>query len=201
VNFSENYAHLTNNELLMAAASRADLIQEAAIAMDSEMVQRGLSYEDAHAKKKRVARLQIREARKRRRSPKGTRYLVAEVRGRWMLLLLSPTLLIILLSFPKIVSEQWLLPIIFAAFGLVSAISGVQPRLRRTRSFWLSLPLGFIVQLLIGHLIIVRLIPHSRSQLKGAAFLAIFAGYAVGVPLFLLLEKANPKANPHFGSI
>jgi hypothetical protein len=49
------------------------------------------------------------------------------------------------------------------------------------------------VQLLVGHLINVSQAPQSRNELRGAAFLAIFAGYAVEAPIFLLLEKLKPK--------
>jgi hypothetical protein len=118
-------------------------------------------------------------------------YFVRQIRGRWLFLLLSPILLIPLLSFPNIVSQAWLLPLMFASFGVVSAISGVQPWLRQTRSFWLSLPVVFIVDLLVGHRINVHFAPQSRNELRGAAFLAILAGYAIGVPLFLLLQKAT----------
>jgi hypothetical protein len=200
MNFSENYAQLIDNELLMVAASRADLVPEAALAINSEMARRGLSDQDAHAKKRDVARLEIEEARKQRPSPKGTKYFVAQIRGRWLLLLLSPTLLVVLLSFPHVVPEEWVLPIIFASYGAVIAISAVQPWLRQTRSFWFSLPVAFIVQLFVGHIITVRLAPQSRGELKGAAFLAILAGYGVGVPLFLLLQKAKPREYPESGS-
>ena len=201
MNFPENYAHLTDDELLMVAASRADLVQEAALAMDSEMARRDLSYQDAHAKKRQVARLEIKEARKRRPSPKGTKYFVAQIRGRWLLILLSPSLLVLLLAFPHLVPEEWLLPIVDSSLGTVIAISAVQPWLRQTTSFWLSLPLSCIVQLLVGHIITVRLAPQSRGELKGTAFLAILAGYAVGVPLFLLLQKVKPKEDTESGSL
>lgn len=201
VNFPENYSPLTDDELLMVAANRADLVREAALAMDSEMRRRGLSYQEAQAKERQVARQEIKEARRRRPSPKGTKYFVAQIRGRWLLLLLSPTLLVFLLAFPHIVSEEWLLPSIFASYGVVSAISAVQPWLRQTTSFWLSLPIAGIVQLLVGHMITVRLAPHSRSELKGASFLAIFAGYAVGIPLFLLLQKVIAKEDPESKSL
>jgi hypothetical protein len=124
-----------------------------------------------------------------RSSPRGRTYFVRQIRGRWLLLLLSPTLLIPLLSFPNIVSEEWLLPLIFAAYGFVCAVSAVQPWLRQTRSFWLSLPVGCVVQLAIGHVINMRLAPQSRNEFRGAAFLALLAGFAVEIPLFFLLQK------------
>lgn len=117
-------------------------------------------------------------------------YFVREIRGRWLLLLLSPILLIPLLFFPSIVPQAWLVPLMFASYGFVIAISAVQPWLRQTRSFWLSLPVVFVVDLLAGHQINVHLAPQSRNELKGAAFLAILAGYTVGVPVFLLLQRA-----------
>jgi len=128
-------------------------------------------------------------------APRGRIYFVRQIRGRWLLLLLSPVLLIPLLSFPNIVSQKWLLPIIFAAYGFVCAVSAVQPWLRQTRSFWVSLAVACVVQLVVGHFINVRLAPESRNELRGAAFLAILAGYAVASPLFLLLQKLDER-NP-----
>jgi hypothetical protein len=61
MNFREDYAGLNDDELLMIAASRADLVQEAAVAMDSEMARRGLSYQEARAKKREVTRLEFEE--------------------------------------------------------------------------------------------------------------------------------------------
>jgi hypothetical protein len=53
---------MNDDELLMTAASRVDLVPEAAHALDSEMARRQLSYQEAHAKKREVARLEIKEA-------------------------------------------------------------------------------------------------------------------------------------------
>jgi hypothetical protein len=44
LSFQEHYASLSDDELLAIAASRADLIQEATVALDSEMARRRLSY-------------------------------------------------------------------------------------------------------------------------------------------------------------
>lgn len=130
-----------------------------------------------------------------RSSSRAKTYFVHEIRGRWLLLLLSPTLLIPLLSFPDIVPKEWVLPLIFAAYGFVCAVSAVQPWIRHKRSFWLSLPVGCIVPLVVGHVINVRIGTQSRSELRGAAFLTILAGYAVVIPLFWLLQKGEQK-NP-----
>jgi hypothetical protein len=94
------------------------------------------------------------------------------------------------------VPKEWVLPIIFTCYGIVCAVSAVQPWLRRTRSFWVSLAIAGIVQLFVGHIINARLAPQSRGELKGSAFLAILAGYAVAIPLFLLLQSTKPKSAP-----
>lgn len=192
--FQENYSSINDDELRMIAASRADLTEEAAVALDSEMTRRGLSYQEARAKKREMARLEFKEARRHRPSPKGTKYFVAKMNG-WMLLLValgSPLLVISLMAF-HLVREEWDFPILTAFIGTVIAASIVQPWLRRTASFWLAVVISCTVQLFVGHWISVDQAPQSRSELKGAAFLAIIVGYAVGTPLFLLLQKLKPK--------
>ena len=101
VYFPASYASMTDPELLKIAARRTGLVPEAVIAMDSEMARRGLSYQQAHKRKREEVRLQIKEVRKWHPSAKGNKYFVSQIRGRWLLLLLSPTLLVVLLSFPK----------------------------------------------------------------------------------------------------
>jgi hypothetical protein len=202
MSFQENYARLSDDELIMIAASRADLMQEAALALDSEMARRGLSYQEARAKKREIARLEIKEARSHRPSPKGTKYFVAKMNG-WMKLLLAlgaPLLVISLLAF-HLVREEWVFPILAACMGAIIAVSIVQPWLRQEVSFWLSLVISCVVQLFLGHWIGVSQAPHSTSGIKGAGFLAIFVGYAVGAPLFLLLQKLKPKEEPQLKSL
>jgi hypothetical protein len=201
VNFQENYAGLNNDELLMIAASRADLVHEAALALDSEMARRGLSYLEARAKKREAARLEIKEARKHRPSRKGSKYFVAKLNG-WMLLVLAlgvPLLVISLMPF-HLVPEEWDFPILAVCMGAVIAVSAVQPWLRHTVSFWVSLVVSCTVQLLVGYSISLHLAPKSRGELKGAAVLAIVPGYAVGTLLFLLLQKLELREDPRLKS-
>jgi hypothetical protein len=202
MNFQEDYARLNDDELLMIAASRADLVQEATLAMDSEMAKRGLSYQEARAKKREVARLEFKELRRRRPSPWVRKYFVARMNG-WMSLLLAlgaPTLVISLES-SHTIPEDWALPILFACMGVVIAISVVQPWLRKTVSFWLSLVISCAVQLLVGHWISMHPVPHLRRGLEGAGILAIPLGYAVGAVLFVLLQKLRPKEDPQLKSL
>jgi hypothetical protein len=49
------------------------------------------------------------------------------------------------------------------------------------------------MQLLVSYWISVHLAPQTRGELKGAAVLSIIPGYAVGIVLFLLLQKLERK--------
>ena len=193
MSFQEHYASLSDDELLAIAAGRADLIQGATVALDSEMARRGLTYQEARARKREIARLEMKEVRRHRLSPRGTKYFAARTNG-WMLLLLTVgvPLLVISLSALKLVREEWDLPILAACMGAVIAISAVQPWLRQTVSFWLSVVISCTVQLFVGHWISVHQAPHSGRALKGAVFLAIVVGYAGGAAAFLLLQKPRP---------
>jgi hypothetical protein len=88
LSFQEHYASLSDDELLVIAAGRGDPIQEATVALDSEMARRGLSYKEARARKREIARVEIKELWRHRPSPKGTKYFVARMNG-WRLLLLA----------------------------------------------------------------------------------------------------------------
>jgi hypothetical protein len=190
VNFQANYARLNDDELLAIAASRADLVEEAAFAMDSEMARRGLSYQEARTKKREAARLKFREATRHHSARKRSKYFVAKMNG-WMLLLLAVgvPLLVFALMFFHLVPKEWYFPILGACIGGVVGVSAVQPWLRQTVSFWISLAVSCIVQLIVGYWIAAHLAPQTRGELKGAAVLAIVPGYAVGILLFLFLQK------------
>jgi hypothetical protein len=201
VNFQENYAGMSDDELLMTAASRADLVPEAAHVLDSEMAQRRLSYQEAHAKKRDVARLEIQEARRHRSSRKGSKYFVAKANG-WMLLLiaLGSPLLVIGLMFFHLVPEVWFFPILSVCMGALIAIAAVQPWLRQKSSFWISLVVSCAVQLLVGYWLSLHLAPQTRGELKGVGVLTIVPGYVVGVLSFLLLQKLEPGRDPQANS-
>lgn len=201
MNFPQNYAGLSDDELLMTASSRAELVPEAAHALDSEMARRRLSYQEAHAKKRDVARFEIQEAKRYRPSKKGSKYFVPRING-WMMLLVvvgSPLLVIVLMVF-HLVPEEWFFPILSVCMGALIAVALVQPWLRKTSSFWISLFVSCAVQLMVGYWFSVRFAPQTRSELKGAGFLTILPGYLVGALLFLLLQKLDqgkgPQPNP-----
>jgi len=190
LNFQENYAAMSDDKLLLIAASRADLVQEAAHALDSEMARRRLDYGEADARTRDIVRQEIKEARKYRSSKKASKYFVARANG-WTLLLVtvgSPLLVIGLMVF-HLVPEEWLFPILSVCMGALLAILAVQPWLRKTSSFWISLVVSCAVQLTVGYWISVQLAPQTTGELKGAGFLTIIPGYAVGILSFALLQK------------
>lgn len=197
MNFQQHYAGLTDEELLTIAADRTDLVQDAAVAIDSELARRGLSYQDACSKKREVARLEYKETRRYRRQRKSSKYFVARMNG-WMVLIgivVIPLLDISLMVY-HVVPEEWDFPIITLCMGAFFAVLMVQPWLRRTVSFWLSLVISCAVQVLVAHWINVRHALNSRGELKGAGFLAMLAGYSTGAVLFLLMQRLKTKKEP-----
>jgi hypothetical protein len=197
VNFQDAYAQMSDDELLTIAASRADLVPEATLALDSEMARRELTNQDVRAKKREVERLDIQEARRHRPSRKASKYFVSKMNG-WMLLLLAvgvPALVLTLL-FTHLVPEEWCFPILEVCMGAVIAVSVVQPWLRQTVSFWISLVVSCAVQLVIGYWISVHLAPQTGGELKGGAVLSIVPGYAAGIGLYRLLQKLELTSDP-----
>lgn len=196
MNFQEEYARLSDDALLAIAADRRDLLPEAALAMDTEMAHRGLTYEQARVKKKQVARLEFHEGRRRgRRKP--SKYFVARING-WMILaiIVVPAALALSLEGFHLVSESWGFAILTAGMGILIAIAGVQPWLRRSLTFWISLPVAIAVQLLLGRWISAHVSLRGRNSMKGAGFLTLAVGYAVGWAIFLLLQKLRPSEEP-----
>jgi hypothetical protein len=117
-----------------------------------------------------------------------------------LLLVLGVLLLVLALMFFHLVPGEWDFPILAVCLGAVIAVSTVQPWLRQTGSFWISLLVSSAVQLLVGYWISVHLAPQTRGELKGAAVLAIVPGYAVGTVLFLLLQKLGSREGPRLES-
>jgi hypothetical protein len=55
-------------------------------------------------------------------------------------------------------------PILAVCMGVVLAVSTVQPWLRQTGSFWISLGVSSAVQLLVGYWISVHLAPKQGAN-------------------------------------
>jgi len=194
-NFQQSYAAMSDEELLMIAASRAQLEDEAALAMDSEMARRGLTYEHAHAEKRQVARLTAMENRERHPKPKDTKYFVAKPKIYWALVVVALVFVAYLLIVPRSyrIPAEWEEPALAALTGASMAFFCVQPSIRQTVGFWFSMVVACIVQVLSCHWLTAYFHPRTRGDGKGIWLLSISAGYAVGAAVFLLLQRFKPK--------
>jgi hypothetical protein len=85
--------------------------------------------------------------------------------------------------------------------GALLAIGGVQPWLRRSSNFWISLVIAIVVQLLLGFWISWHVPMQSRNGMKGAGFLTLAVGYAAGAGVFVLLQKLRPNSKPQSESL
>jgi hypothetical protein len=146
-------------------------------------------------------RIEIKEARRHRSSRKESKYFVAKANG-WMLLVLAlgVPMLVLVSMFFHLVPKEWEFPMLAVFMGAAIVITVVQPWLRHTASFWISLVVSCTVQVLVGYWLTMHLAPQTRSELKGAAVLAIVPGYAVGILSYFLLQKLGLGEGPRLNS-
>jgi len=188
-NFHERYASLSDDELLHIAGDRKDLLEEAAAALDAEMARRSLTHKQARAKKRDYLRLDIKEARAHYAKRNKSKYFLAQVNLRaYFIGLAGLVLLMVLTPNHHRVPDEWSWPLFVMYLSALIACSVVQPWVMGTLSFWLCLAISFVPQFVIAHWLAV----HSRSGVKGSAFLSILPGYLLGGALFLLLQKLKP---------
>lgn len=195
--FQEQYANISDGELLLIAGDRKDLREEAAFALDAEMAKRGLTLQQARATKRAVAREEIKEARAHRPKKK-SKYFVAQMNLGWFFagLVGLGLLLFLTLRHPHGLPDEWSEPVAVVYCGALIACLAVQPWLRRTANFWFSLAVSCIPQFFISHWLVLHHPAHSRGDSKGAWSLSIPAGYLVGGALFLMLQRLKPREEP-----
>ena len=188
--YQKHYASISDDELLHIAGDRRDLREDAVFALDAEMTMRGLTHEDARAKKRDQLRLEIKDVRAHSPKRKKSKYFVAQINlGAFILSLIGPVLLVFLFQGHHLVPEEWSFSIFVIYMGAILACLAVQPWVRRTLSFWLSLAISCVPQFMVSHWLSVYHLAHSRGDVKGSAFLSILAGYILGGALFVLLQK------------
>lgn len=191
--FHEHYASLNDEELLKIAGDRRDLLDEAAVALDAEMVRRGLNHKQAQAKKREGLRQEIKEARTHHTKRK-SKYFQAQINLRAFFLgLVGLVLLMFLTLGHHRVSEEWSLPLFVACLGTLIACLAVQSWVMRTLSFWLSLAISCVTQFVISHWLTVYHPARSRGETKGSVILGLSAGYILGCGVFVLLQKLKPE--------
>ena len=185
---------MSNEELLHIAGDRRDLLAQAAVALDAEMARRGLTREQARAKKREHRRRESEEMSAQIAKRNKSKYFVAQINLPFLFAgLAGEVLLLVLLPSGHRVHEEWMWPLIVVYLGALLAVLSVQSWVRRTLSFWISLVVSFAPQFFVAHWLAVYHPDHSRSGEKGSAIFSLLAGYAVGVPLFLLLQKLKPS--------
>jgi hypothetical protein len=191
--FQEYYASLDDDELLHIAGDRKHLREEAVLALDSEMSLRGLTRQQVLRKRKEEIRRDIEDLRPRQ--PKGfiskyldakiKKHLVAQINLRAYFLGLIG--LVLLMFFIHRVPDEWSDPSFVVYMLVLIACLAVQPWIRRTLSFWLSLAISCVTQFVIGHWL--------RVYHPAFFFLSLFAGYALCGAAFVLLQKLKPEAD------
>lgn len=190
-NFHEQYARLSDDELLHVAGDRRDLLEEAKLALDAEMARRGLTHTQARARKRDDLRLDIKEARAHYTKRNKSKYFVAQLNLRAFFIGLAGLLLLMVLNHHR-VPEEWSWPLFVVYMSALIACLAVQPWVRRTLSFWLCLAISFLPQFVVAHWLAVYHPSHSLGGEKGSAVLSMLAGYVLGGSLFLLLQKLKP---------
>ena len=191
--FPAHYASLNDEELLQIAGDRRDLLEEAAVALDAEMARRGLTHKQARAKKRDGLRQEIKEARAHHPKRNKSKYFEAQLNLRAYFLGLAGLALLMLFTLGhNRVPDEWSLPLLVVYLGTLIACLAVQPWVRRTLSFWLSLAISWVPQFVISHWLNVYHPAHSLGETKGSAFLSLLAGYVLGSGVFILLQKLKP---------
>ncbi len=195
--FREHYASLSDEELLHIAGDRRDLREEAGLALDAEIAQRGLTSQRVRAKKRDELRMEIREARAHHPKRKKSKYFVARMNLRAYFIGLAGLILLMVLTHRYRVREEWEWPLVVVYLGVLIACLAVQPWVRRTLSFWFSLGISVVPQFVVAHWLAVDHPANSNSGLKGSGFLSMLAGYALGVCVFVLLQRLKPGQGPN----
>ena len=190
--FQERYASLSDEELLHIAGDRRDLREEAVLALDVEMGRRGLTRQHARAKKRDELRMEIQEARAHHPKRNKSKYFVVRMNLRAYFIGLIGLVLLMVLTHHYRVRDEWEWPLVVVYLGALIACLAVQPWIRRTPSFWFSLAISFVPQVVVAHWLAVYHPAHSIHELKGSGFLSMLAGYALGGSVFVLLQKLKP---------
>jgi hypothetical protein len=190
--FRERYASLSDEELLHIAGDRRDLVEEAAVALDAEMARRGLTHQQARAKKRDEFRLEINEARAHHPKRNKSKYFVAHMNLRAYFIGLAGLVILMTFALHYGVAGEWFWPLFTVYLGALIACLAVQPWVRRTISYWLSLVVSFVPQFFTAHWLAVHYPAQSRGAVRGSGFLSLLAGYLLGGAVFLLLQRLKP---------
>ena len=181
--FTSEYSHRSDDELLHLASGRGSLTTEAATALDAELHRRNLTESDRVEFQRFVKRQEQREARKGRPKPFGT----FKARFTWVdtLLTLLPTALISFAYFALPsryhLTSDWEDAAAYAMIVSIGIVVGSRRDLWRKRVFWISLVISSAIYLVVVHLWTYQVPYPPHSARKGAlvlGFLLFFGVYS-----------------------
>lgn len=179
--FSVEYSHWSDDELLHLATQRHSLTVEAAAALDAELRRRNLTESDRVEYQKFTKRQEQREWRRQRRGRIPTPGLKRQLTGREILEAFA-AIAIISFIYIALPSRYHLQPdweeaaaivMITSVMVAFSAISW------RKIAFWISLVISSALQLVLLHAVTRRVPSLSRGATRGAG--------ALGILLFILV--------------
>jgi hypothetical protein len=172
--FPARYASLNDEELLQIAGDRRDLLEEAAVARDAETARRGLTQKQARTKKRDGLRQEIKEARAHHPKRNKSKYFEAQINLRAYFLGLGGLVLLMFFTLSHHrVPDEWSMSLFVLYLGTLIACLAVQPWVRRTLSFWLSLAISCVPQFVISHWLNAYHPAHSLGETKGSGFLSL----------------------------
>jgi len=156
------------------------------------MARRGLTHKEAHAQKRQHLREDIAEARAHQGKRKKSKYFVTQISPSSIVVALGVMVAFFLIFRPEDKANRWLEPSLVTYIGSCLAFLAVQPWVRRTVRFWISLAISCVPEFFVSRWVTTYHPPHTNSGGKGTFFLSILCGYAVGGSFFLLLQKLKP---------
>jgi len=191
--FQDEYAGLSDQELLIIAGDKENLLDEAALALDAEIKKRGLTYEQG--KRLKTEMDLFRTGAPKASKPEKSKYLADKPHMFWGLPITGAVVILYWLIVPKQLrlADEWNAPAVVAFLGTAMAPFAVRPRLRKQVSFWLAVLLSAAVQLLAAHWLLFRFPNPSRGTGKLIWAGSAFAGYSVGAAVYRLLQNARSK--------
>lgn len=197
VDFSTEYSHRSDDELLHLASARHSLTTEAAAALDAELRRRHLTESDRAEHQKFVKRQERREGRKRRWKIPG---LKDQLTWRDILGAFAAMALITVTYFA--LPNRYHLKPDWQEAALIVTITSVMvvfaARSWRKIGFWISLGISSAIQLFVIHALTRRIPSLSRTQGRGAAVLGsvLFLGVYAAVRFLqrMLYGKESPDS-------
>jgi hypothetical protein len=193
-NFKAQYASLGDEELLHIAGDHRDLRPEAVSALDVELARRSLTQKHVRAKKRDEFRQEIQEVRAHQPKRNKLKYFVAQINLSEFFIGFAGLMLCVIVTFKSHrLWDEWQDSIFFVQLDSLIAFLAVQPWVRKSLGFWVSLIVASVPQILVGHWLTVYHPTRTTAGLKGTGFLSMLAGWIVGVPLFLLLQRLKRK--------